>query len=146
MYAKCTLIMKFTKDKDDELKKKNEELEALVSQLPSQRIEDIETQIEKIYGKIRIIESNKERIGKRFSLFRENLALKIGTLEQQIEEFLKAKTSFEKFVYSDLSAVEIAAYGLCALLRISKGVRDSWYKSFESLKTNFDDCMTHFSA
>ena len=74
------------------------------------------------------------------------MSLKITTLEQQVEECLKAKISFEKFVYLDLNVVEIVAYGLCTLLSISEGVRDSWEKNFKSLKTSFDDFMAFLST
>ena len=44
LYEKFTLTLNFTRDKDEELKKKHEELEVLVNQLqqPNQKIEDIE--------------------------------------------------------------------------------------------------------
>ena len=67
-------------------------------------MEDVEAKIGKTYDEISLIEMNKEIITKRFSLVRENLSLKIEFLERQVEECLKAKTSFD-FFCSDLNAM-----------------------------------------
>lgn len=83
LYAKCALTFKFTKEKDEELKKKYEELEVMVNQLQqhNQKIEDIQTKIGNTYDEISLIKINKERIAKRFSLLRENLSLKMTTFK-----------------------------------------------------------------
>ena len=109
------------------------------------KIEDVEAQIGKTYDEISLIKLHRERTSKRFSLLREHSSLKINTLEQQVEECLKANTSFDKFVYSDLNAVEIASYGLCALLSILEGVKDTWEKNLKSLKMSFDDRIIFLS-
>lgn len=81
-----------------------------------------------------------------FSLMRENLSLKISTLEQKVGEFLKAKTSFDKKNYSDLNAVEIASYRLGTLLSISEGFKDTWEKDFKSKKTSFENYISYLST
>ena len=62
----------FTKDRDDELKRKFNEVRALAHQLQQLgiRIEDIEGKISKTCDEISLIEMKKERIAKRFLLLR----------------------------------------------------------------------------
>ena len=43
--------------------------------------------------------------------------------------------------YSNLNAIEIASYALCAILTTTKEEKDTWEKDIDSLKENFDDCM-----
>ena len=75
-----------------------------------------------------MLEDNKERIKKRFSLLREHLSMNLRTIEYYLEERLPVKTYFGKFIYFDLNVIEIASYGLCILIKIPKGVKDLWEK------------------
>ena len=50
----------------------------------------------------------------------------ITLLENQLKEFLIKKTSYEKFMATDLNAIELAAYYLCALINVSDELKDSW--------------------
>lgn len=83
LYAKCAIPFNFTKDSDNELQKKCDEVKALRDQLVElgMMIEDIKGKIRKTHDEISLIELNRERKEKRFSLLRENLSLKITTLE-----------------------------------------------------------------
>lgn len=82
------MSFKFTKHSDDELQRKHDEVKVLADHLQQLgiKIEDIERQISNTYDEISLIEINKERVTKRLSLLRENLSLKIRTLEQQVED------------------------------------------------------------
>lgn len=87
------------------MKRKCDEVQTITNQLQElgMKIEDIEAQKMKTYDEISLIWINKEWIEKRFSLLSEHLSPKINTLEQQVEECLKEKTSFDKFVYLELN-------------------------------------------
>lgn len=73
----------FTREFDKELKEKDDEVKALVDQLsqPSVKIEEIKIKVNKIYDEISLLEASKERITKRFSLGREQLLVKVRTIE-----------------------------------------------------------------
>ena len=64
MYAKCAMAFIFTKDIDDELKKKNVEVKELVDQVcqPGVMIETIVAQVSKEYDEISLLEDMKTRI------------------------------------------------------------------------------------
>lgn len=138
LYAKFALSFKFTKNSVDELSKKRKEIQELVNQLqqPEKRIEDIEEKIGKTYDEIILVEMNRERITKGFSLLRENLFLKITTLEQKVEECLQVKRSFEKFFYSNLNGLELYPMGMRSSQHI-RGIRDSWKKKLLEPKDKF---------
>lgn len=77
----------------------------------------------------------------RLSEFIESIALKLSSIERQLEEFVKTKDTYSNFVYSDLNAIEIASYALCAMLTTTKVDKETWEKCKDILKENFDDCM-----
>lgn len=114
----------------EKLNNKEAELQVIVTELhnPSMKITDTEKKLSKIHDEIRLLENEKETQLKRFSLFRENLTLKISNVHNQLEECLSSKTSYGKFSYPNLRAVEIASYGLCALLSISDSIKATWDK------------------
>ena len=58
-----------------------------------------------------------------------------------MEEYVKAKDTYANFTYSDINAVEIASYALCAIIITNEAKKDTWEKDMDSLKTMFDDCM-----
>lgn len=78
--------------------------------------------------------------------FRDSIVLNISFIERQLEECDKAKDTYADFTYSDLNAVEIASYALCAILTTTKVEKDTWEKGMDNLKTNFDDCMNILTA
>ena len=119
------------------------QLEALIIQLqqPSSKVDDFEGQIVSIHTNIRKLQLKKEKILRRLSDFRESIALKLSTIERQLEECIKSKDTYSNFIYSDLNAIEIASYALCAIPINVKAVKDTWEKGMDNLKENFDDCM-----
>ena len=74
--------------------------------------------MEAIYTSMHNIEAEKERTLKKFILLKEHLSPQITLLENQIEECLTAKASYDKFLVIDLSTVELATYALCALISV----------------------------
>ena len=63
---------------------------------------------------------------KRSSKFREAISLRITTIYRKLEECFKAKDNYSKILYSDLNAVEIASYALCAILTSVEIAKDTW--------------------
>ena len=78
---------------------------------------------------------------KRTSKFRESISLKLSFVEKQLEECVKAKEAYTNFLYSDINAIEIESYALCAILSSAKSTKETWTKGMDSLKTIFEDCM-----
>ena len=78
--------------------------------------------------------------------FRESIALKLPFLEKQLEEFVKVKAIYSNFLYSDINAVEIASYDLCAIFTSVESTKETWTKDMDILKTNFDDYMKIIST
>lgn len=72
--------------------------------------------------------------------------MKISAVERQLDECVKAKDTYSKFMFSDLNAVEIASYALCAILTTSEAVKDHWEKGMNTLKVNFDDGLKFLSS
>ena len=125
------------------MEEKLSEIEALSSQLqqPSSRVDDFEGQVVGVHIDIRKLQLEKEKILRRLSSFRESIALKLSTIERQLEECVKAKDTYSNFMYFDLNAIEITSYALYAMLTTTKVTKDTWEKGMNSLKENFDDCM-----
>lgn len=113
-----------------EFSAKLNELQILTSRLqqPDTNIKYLEVEIAQVHDDIRITEMRKERVIKRFSLLREHLTLKISNVHKQLKECLAAKTSYDRFVYTDLNVVEMTSYGLCVFFSISKVVREAQQK------------------
>ena len=65
-------------------------------------------------------------------------------LENQLQEFLSAKSSYDKFVATNLNAIEFEKYALCVLINVSDALKDNWKKQFEQLKTSFSDYFSKF--
>lgn len=74
---------------------------------------------------------------KRFSLLREQIALKIDLVQRHLEECLAVKSSYEKFAYIDLDAVEITSYALCVILSVINAVEGKWDMEFTMFKVEF---------
>ena len=81
---------------------------------------------------------------KRFTLLRVHLFPQITLLENQLQECLSKKFSYDKFVATDLNVVELVAYALCALISVFDALKDSQKKHFAQLKTNFSDFFSKF--
>ena len=142
-YVKCTLSYKLTKELDSQIESKMSEIEALCNQIqhPSRKVDDIESQVASIHSDIRALELQKEQIVKRTSNFRESIALKLPFIEKQLEECVKAKDKYTNFLYSDINAVKIESYALCAILISDESSKVILTKGMEILKTIFDDWM-----
>lgn len=92
---------------------------------------------------IRVLDSNKEKVVKRFSTIREILSPKISILQRKLEECLATKTSYDKFSYTHLSMVEVASYALISIYDI---VKENWKKEVERLKIVYVDCFSRISS
>ena len=62
---------------------------------------------------------------KKISDFRESITLKLSFVEKQLEECIKAKDTYSKFLYLDLNVVEIASYALCAILTSTEYTKEN---------------------
>ena len=124
------------------------ELEALSSQIqhPSCKVDDFEGQVGSIHNNIRKLELSKEQILMSISNFKESIALKLSFVEKKLEECVKAKEINSNFLCSDLNAVEIASYALCAILTSTESTKETWTKGMDILKANIYDCMKIISA
>ena len=80
---------------------------------------------EAIYTNIQNIEAEKDRVLKKFILLKDHVSPQITLLENQIEDYLVAKVSYEKFLVTDLSAIELATYDLCVLISVSNTLKES---------------------
>ena len=89
-------------------------------------------------------EKNRKMI--RINILREHISIKTSIVEDQIEECLSVKTSFQKFSFNSLQACQKAAYGLSTLLNVAKSIKKIWEKDFESWKLDFGDCVASLSA
>ena len=84
--------------------------------------------MKKIHGMIRDLESEKEKENRIFSSLREISSSKISSLQRQLDEFFTAKASYDKFAYTDLSAIKVASYALHTLINILETLKDNWKK------------------
>ena len=100
--------------------------------------------MEIIHENIQGIEAEKEKTLKRFSLLRDHLSPQIIVIQNQLEECIVEKTSYDKFVFTDLNVVELASYSLCALISVLDAMKDSWKKHLAQLKTDFSDYFSKF--
>ena len=78
-----------------------------------------------LHDNIREIQVEKEKALKRFTLLREHLFPQVTLLENQLEECLSAKSSYENFVATDLNVEELATYALHALINISDALKEN---------------------
>ena len=67
--------------------------------------------------------------------------MKIDHVQRNLEEYTDAKESLSRFVYFNLNVVEVASYGLYALINISKAVKDTWKKELTIFKKNVTKFM-----
>ena len=74
------------------------------------------------------IEAKKEKALRIFSLVRDHLSPKYSFIQNQLEECIVARTSYDKFFFIDLNVVELASYSLYALINVFDGMKDSWKK------------------
>ena len=110
------------------------------------RIEDSENEIEKIHNVVKSIECDKEKVIRIFFILREYLAPKVVILQRKLEECLSTNNSYDKFTYTDLSAVEVASYALFTLISISDIVKDNWKEDFDRLKIAFAKCISRMTS
>ena len=103
----------------------------------NQKVDTIKHTIQLLHDSIRKIQAKKKIILKRFMLLRVHLFPQITLLENQLEECLSAKSSYDKFVSTELNTTKLVAYALCALINVSDALKDSWKEHFDQLKTNF---------
>ena len=108
------------------------------------KLEKFEHTMQEIHDSIQNIQVGKEKALKIFTLLRDHLSPQITLLQNQLEECLAAKSSYDKFVAIDLNAIELVAYAPCALISVSDALKDNWKKQFEQLKTSFSDCFPCF--
>lgn len=122
LYTKCTLSYKFTTNIDEKITEKQSELEALTVQMgqPSAKVEDFNGRIFGVQTEVWKLHMEREHLLKILYDFRESLVVRISAIERQLDECLKAKTSYATFSYSDLKAIEIACYALCEIIAILK--------------------------
>ena len=76
---------------------------------------------------------------------REHLTFKIINVKNKLDECIITKTSYEKFVHSNLNAIQVASYGMCTLNSVLESVTDTWKKELESMKSNFIDCISRIT-
>ena len=67
--------------------------------------------------------------------------MKIDHVQRNLKECTDAKESLARFVYFNLNAIEVASYGLYALINISKAVKDTWKIELTILKKNVTEFM-----
>ena len=70
----------------------------------------------------------KEKALRIFSLLRDHLSPQITLIQTQLEECSATKTSYDKFVFIDLNAIELASYSLCVLISVSDTMMENWKK------------------
>ena len=114
--------------------------------LPEVNIEDSASEVENIHNAIRGTEDGKENLIKRFSTLREILSPKISILQRQLEECLVAKASYDKFSYTNLSAMEVASYALFFLIYIFNTIKKNCKKEVERLKLVYVDYFSEISS
>ena len=95
---------------------------------PNQKLENFEHAMETIHDSIQGIEVEKEKTLRRFSLLRNHLSPQITIIKIQLEECITTKTSYDKFMFTDLNVVELASYALCVLISVSDALKNSWKK------------------
>ena len=100
--------------------------------------------MEVIHDSIWGITIEKEKALRRFSLLRDHLSPQITLIQNQLEECIVARKSYDKFIYADLNAAELASYALCALISVLDAMKDSWKKHLAWLKNDFSYCFSIF--
>ena len=83
-----------------------------------------------LHDSIRDIQIEKENTLKRLTLLREHLFPQVTFLENQLEECLSVKSSYDNFVATNLNVVELATYALCALIGVFDALKESCKKNF----------------
>ena len=134
------------KEYDDQVKDKVTELQIVTENVlkKNQKVDSIEPIVQLLHDNIREIQVEKDKILERFTLLRTHLFPQITLLENELQECLSTKSSYEKFMAIDLNIVELVAYALCALIIVSDALKDSWKNKIEQLKTTFNDCISKF--
>ena len=89
-------------------------------------------------------ELEKEKVPRRFSLLRDHLSPHITLIQNQLDECIATKTSYDKFVFLYLNAEKLASYALCALISVSDAMNDNWKKHPAQLKIDINDCFSRF--
>lgn len=54
-----------------------------------------------------------------------------------------SRKSYEFFTHMDLNGVEIAAYYICAIIKIKLKMKNSWDIEYETIRRNFVDLMKY---
>lgn len=145
-YANYNLTYAHLKEFDDQIQEKLTELQTLTDNFlkKNQKLNTIEHTMQTLHDSIRNTQAKKEKVLKRFTLFRDHLSPQVILLENQLEECLVEKSSYDKFVETNLNAIELATYALCALINVYDAPKESWKKHFAQLKTNFSDFFSKF--
>ena len=69
---------------------------------------------------------------------RDHLIHKVNVIQKQLDSLLEAKTSYEKFSWTNLNVVELVAYGLCGVISV-ESIKTSWDEDLKNLKASFSD-------
>ena len=110
------------------------------------KILDVEKKIRKHIDEIRILQDERNKKMRRLTILREHISMKLSIIEEQLEECLTTKTSFQKFKFESLQACQMAAYGLSTLLNVADSIKKSWEKEIEAMKADFSDCVASLLA
>ena len=79
---------------------------------------DLDQKIGKANNGLRMLEHDKEKVLERFNLLRDHLKPKLDLIQRQLDTLLDTKSS-----YTDHNAAELAAYGLCGIIRMLKHLK-----------------------
>lgn len=103
---------------------------------------EIDQKISKPHAKLDKLQNDRERILNILNLLRENLISKFYLVKRQVDTLLEAKSSYDKFGYTNLNTIEVAFYELCRVINIIDTIRSLWDNKFVNLRNKTSNCMS----